>query len=541
MTECIHLKILERKCRCKSVQHCEYFNKKVIPSKDCKSCEIPQLEERIEEPMIDYMKVLNDVLIQSNPPEYYDVAEGSKGIITVGGGKYWYGIVAGIKLLRWLGCNLPVEIWYRGECERVYPDEVQDLNVLLFDVDKMGKELGDSRIPTGNVKSGGWEAKLYALTHTHLEKVLFIDADAYCVNDPSPLFDLLNEAGFVYWKDLPGQMNAIKWKDVYSKGVNTNVMPVQGGQILIDRKKNWKLVCMAHTMCQHSEFFFKKMYGDQDTWRVALAMLEDNKKDGYNGCKMLGKADWESVAFNCKYNNIPYIVHRCRGKLFAPWDIPPGKVRYSNPHYHLPREVEIFDYLAESINRHSQDSTKAFSSIYKNALWGNSSGMGSTLREARPYIDFINNLIRSKGYQSVVDVGCGDGLIASYIKCAKYVGYDCAEIVIKTNKKKYKNLTFLPLDILEKCDIIQHGDILLCKDVLHHWPNELVKKWLKSLIESKKWKTIVLCQDRKQLHSKQDCYLGGYRALNHEMEPLKEFNLVCAMEYLHKAILIHEH
>ena len=86
MTECIYLKILERKCRCKSVQHCEYFNKKVVPSKDCKTCKIPQLEELIEEPMIDYLKVLNDSLIQSNLPEYYDVAEGSKGIITVGGG-----------------------------------------------------------------------------------------------------------------------------------------------------------------------------------------------------------------------------------------------------------------------------------------------------------------------------------------------------------------------------------------------------------------------------------------------------------------------
>jgi hypothetical protein len=50
-------------------------------------------------------------------------------------------------------------------------------------------------------------------------------------------------------------------------------MPVQGGQLLIDRIRAWKLVHLSNYMCQHSDYYFKHMYGDQDTWRVSLSAL----------------------------------------------------------------------------------------------------------------------------------------------------------------------------------------------------------------------------------------------------------------------------
>jgi hypothetical protein len=60
------------------------------------------------------------------------------------------------------------------------------------------------------------------------------------------------------------------------------------------------------------------------------------------------------------------------------------------------------------------------------------------------------------------------------------------------------------------------------------------------LIESKKWKAIVLCNDRLQLYEGQNCHLGGYRALSHLMFPLKGFPFKLAKEFLHKEILIWE-
>jgi hypothetical protein len=147
--------------------------------------------------MREYETRFSNTLIQSNPGSMYGTGKGD-GIIYVGGGKYWPGIVAGIRLLRTeLKCTLPVEVWYRGDCEEVNPADVYAFpNVTFHDVDELGRQNGDNRVPTGKVASGGWEAKLYAIYHTSLDRVLFLDADAYCVNNPVPLFQLLDNYSF---------------------------------------------------------------------------------------------------------------------------------------------------------------------------------------------------------------------------------------------------------------------------------------------------------------------------------------------------------
>lgn len=256
------------------------------------------------------------------PPKPY------RGIVYVGGGKYWPGIVVGVKLLRELGCTLPVEVWHRA-CEPVHAPDVYGLNVHLVDADHVASDFGDQRITYGNEYTGGWEAKLYALTHTGFEQVLFLDADAYCVADPGPLFDLLSPAEpFVFWQDMPRCETSVDWKVVWPDGP-AGVPPVQGGQLLLDRRYAAKLLDVAHWMCQHSDFYFCWMYGDQDAWRVALA-------SGHcGGYRNLGPADWEQPAFVCRHAGTPYVVHRCQGKLF------PEPAPVPNPE--LPREARVFE------------------------------------------------------------------------------------------------------------------------------------------------------------------------------------------------------
>lgn len=480
-----------------------------------------------------YLKHYNNlqfVLIRSKPDAGYKTDGEERTIIYVGGDKYWPGIVVGIQLLRCLGCRLPIEVWHRT-CEKVYEDDLKGLDVKLINASEVASKHWGVHLDT--VQNGGWIAKLVALTFTRAKKVLYLDADAYCVNNPDKLFELLNENSFVYWRDLNSQNNSIRWKNIYPEGSKIGVPCVQGGQLLIDREIAWKVIQVAAYLCKNSTYYFKHMFGDQDAWRVALAALK------YDNYKMLGKADWQSVAFVCKYNGTDYIVHRCQSKLFEPKYIPKDRVKYSNPHYHLPLETEVFNLLAGVINKREQESKKVFTEIYSRRLWGGNflSGSGSTVKEAMPYVRFVNDLIRSKGYDSVVDAGCGDGLVGSLIEVKNYIGLDCCEELLKNNRKKFPKLSYFPLDIHTDYGIINNGDVLLCKDVLHHWPNEWVIKWLSALIESKKWKTIVLCVDRYQRQDFQDCYLGGYRPLNWTMYPLNTFPLKLEMEFLHKAIL----
>lgn len=476
---------------------------------------------------------LSKILDSNKPlPEYK--TNDKQGIIYVGGGKYWVGIVTGIRLLRRWGCKLPVEIWFRGSCETVDVDDILDLgDVKLFDIDKMSTQLRDNRIPSGNVDKGGWEAKLYAMTHTELGRVLYLDADAYCVDDPEFAFETLDRKPFVFWNDLASHSHDVKWQHVYPKGENFKPL-VQGGQLFIDRVKGWKLVHLAHYMCQNSKYYFQYMYGDQDTWRVALAIMEKEFKEKLY-CN-LGIADWVKKAFVCRYIGEPLVVHRCRSKLFEPIYIPERKVDYSNPQYYLPNELDVFEEFAEVMNKRNPEASRVFGGIYDRRLWGRGSGAGSSEGEAKAYIDIVNKLIADEHWSTVVDVGCGDGYIASELKVTNYVGYDCCPIVVRQTSKKYYKLKFLPLDIYRNYDKIQVGDCLLCKDVLQHWPNEYVRKWLRALIASKKWKTILLCNDREQLKDSQDTYLGGYRALDNTMHPLSPFKFKCVAEWEGKAI-----
>lgn len=255
-----------------------------------------------------------------------------RGILTVGGGKYWPGIVVGIRLLRAAGCNLPVEVWHRGALEPVNPRDVADLgDVWIIDAERIARAGGDQRVQFQNEERGGWESKLYALTHTLFREVLFLDADAYCVADPAPLFDLLtDDSPFVFWHDLARMEGCIKWPRVWPDGPN-GVPTVQGGQLLIDTRRAWRLLAVAHWLCQHSDYYFAHVYGDQDCWRVGLAA-------GACGYRCLGAADWIPPAFVCRHDGAPYVVHRCQSKLF------PGTAPTRLDA--LPREAEAFAHFA---------------------------------------------------------------------------------------------------------------------------------------------------------------------------------------------------
>lgn len=244
------------------------------------------------------------------------------GIVYVGGGKYWAGVVVGIRMLRSVGCNLPVQVWYRGEAEPVNPEQVKTLgDVELIDTVAHAVEHGGARI------LGGWESKLWALVHCGFERVLYLDADAYVVANPCYLFnELKTQEPFQFWRE--NELNHIKWEKVWKAGAN-GVDQIQGGHLLIDIPRSWKLLCIAHWMNQHSDFYYKHMFGDQDVWRVALAAMSDRSL-----WRCRGLADWQKPAFVISENGKPIIVHRCQDKMFT--------------HSHLPSEREVMMQFAES-------------------------------------------------------------------------------------------------------------------------------------------------------------------------------------------------
>ena len=450
------------------------------------------------------------------------------GLVYVGGGPYWPGIVVGIRMLRSSGSKLPVQIWHRGVAEPVNEKQLEGLGpVEIIDMEAHGKRTG-ARILRG------WEAKLYALAHCGFRRVLFLDADAYVVDNPAPLFEELEKAPFVFWSDMPHNYTTLKFEQVWPEGDN-GVPAVQGGQLIIDRARAWKLILLAHWCCQHSDFYFSHMFGDQDTWRLVLAALK-----GEVGSLCLGAAPWSYTAFVCPApDGRRMIVHRCQGKLFRIWDIPGGGNTYNSPQYGLPKEEEVFFHLSEVLHQEERSAEETFSEIYRKKLWGIGSGNGSQPAEAAPFVNLINFLIRWKGIKSVVDLGCGDGNVGRSIEVESYAGVDCCSSLLSADSESYSRVYF-HLDLIQDKDSLPNGELAILKDVLHHWPTQKIADWLEWAERCGKWRYLILVYDRAQVSPEADCHLGGYRALNHKMWPLNCFQLTPVTEYLHKEITLLE-
>ena len=453
-----------------------------------------------------------------------------RGILWVGGGKYWPGILVGLKLLREMGCTLPVQIWHRGNEEPIEPELCQRLGPVEF--------VDSTRFSCRILR--GWEQKLVALAHCGWEQVLYLDADAYLVEDPEPLFQALEVAPFVFWEDMGHNETTIRWPSVWPIGHN-GVPPIQGGQLMIDRKRAWRVILPALWMNQHSDFYYQHMFGDQDTWRVVLAGLGVSRL-WHN----LGKAPWQNTAFVCGLSDGKVrVVHRCQGKLMRIGDIPKGRQAYNSPQWALPKETRVFHHLTEYLRGHEHGAEETFGEIYRRELWGNgsSSGGGSIGHESQAYVDLVNTLIDFSDTRSVVDLGCGDGSIGQRIHVANYTGIDCHQPHIDRLKVEAQSREWLHMDFYAQRDHTPPADMLLMKDVLHHWPSSWVTTWLKWAkleLERGRYRRILITQDVNQFEDGQDCHLGGYRALSPLLSPLREFNLKTVVPYQHKACLLME-
>ncbi len=128
---------------------------------------------------------------------------------------------------------------------------------------------------------------------------------------------------------------------------------------------------------------------------------------------------------------------------------------------------------------------EAFTEIYKKGVWGGKwfSGGGAWIEYAQPYVDFLQNFLREKNIQSVVDVGCGDWLFSQYIDWSgvHYVGCDAVEFIVERNRECFgqPSIDFLHLDALDS--ELPDADLLICKDVLQHLSNEDVIRFLARL------------------------------------------------------------
>lgn len=133
---------------------------------------------------------------------------------------------------------------------------------------------------------------------------------------------------------------------------------------------------------------------------------------------------------------------------------------------------------------------EVFTNIYDKEVWGKGkgSGTGSSIDYCKRYVEFLEKFLIDNKIKRVLDLGCGDWQFSQHVNWgkSKYVGLDVVKSVIRANKRQFTTtgIKFKVTDISKpnliepylKDDVRQ---VILIKDVLMHWNDKEIIKWMK--------------------------------------------------------------
>jgi hypothetical protein len=206
-----------------------------------------------------------------------------RGIVTSASPAYHCAAYVLFRLLRHVGCTLPIECWYLGESERDdrFADLVAPLGVTMVDALARGFELIDER-PSFEANRGGklssytptavngYAVKPFAILHSAFQEVLWLDADNCPASDPAGLFASMeySQTGAIFWPDAAHrrltrkacQAFGVAWRDERE---------FETGQIVLDKARCREALLTTWFLNLHRAWSYRFAWGDKDTFQVA--------------------------------------------------------------------------------------------------------------------------------------------------------------------------------------------------------------------------------------------------------------------------------
>jgi len=267
-------------------------------------------------------KIMDEAIASADPTP---VEKSGDGIVMLGGGRYDASSYVSLRMIRDTGCTLPIKLYSR--------DAVSDA-VRSIDGVEVVQTPGPSS-PSGT----GWEDKQVAFTDCGWRRVLYLDADAYPVVDPTPMMADLDAAGAVFWWDIP---DIEQWFHLDVFGIDPadrgHMRTLQGGVILLDTVRHAAALQVIGELNRHAAYFYTATYSDQEIMRAVWTRLRlpyvvraavrdlvgENRIYSHDG------ADGQTA-----------FVHRGRSKFGDGWCRP--NVR----HDQVPGESRAWDIFAE--------------------------------------------------------------------------------------------------------------------------------------------------------------------------------------------------
>jgi ADP-heptose:LPS heptosyltransferase len=221
-----------------------------------------------EELAVENAPLISERYINIIPP-FPEGFQGRGIVIPAGGLEYFANAWVCIKMLRRSGCQLPIQMWHLGknELDDQMKSLVAPMEVECIDAYEI-RNVHPARI------LNGWELKPYAILHSPFNEVLLLDADNVPVRDPEFLFETREflDTGAIFWPDYE-RLSAERtiWKIC---GVEYRDEPeFETGQIVVDKERCWKALCLSMWYNEHSDFYYHHILGDKETFHMAFRKL----------------------------------------------------------------------------------------------------------------------------------------------------------------------------------------------------------------------------------------------------------------------------
>lgn len=279
-----------------------------------------------------------------------------RGLVVVGGGKYFVSAYVTIRVLRQVGCQLPIELWHlQNEVDDELRAVLRPLGVRCMNADEVVRHRPFRFLDQHWWK--GWQLKAFALQNCSFREVLLLDADSYPARNPEFLFDWpkYREWGAIFWPDLKlntGMIPEDAWKIFGVKPFG--VLPTESGQVLINKELCWRELSIAARYNEHADFVYRILYGDKDTFPMAWHRL------GRRYARMWPHSTFESVAIRqFDEQGQTLFLHRVHDKFRIPnltFKGTPQRTQQNRFHEQFPWESFCFRAVHElaSMNLKSQ-------------------------------------------------------------------------------------------------------------------------------------------------------------------------------------------
>ncbi|KAF9209062.1 hypothetical protein BGZ49_006471 [Haplosporangium sp. Z 27] len=214
-----------------------------------------------------------------------------KGLIFCAGNGQFEFVVTTIQAIRSrLKSELPIQVFHMGE-----GDLSSDRQKYLRDMTSGVETVDVTQILDNNyMRLGGWAIKPFAMLASKFEEVMFIDADAYFLQDPASLFEdpgyLATGALFFFDRTLfPDQSQGSDWIKSFLPIMSSfpptsrlfNYLTAheqESGVVLINKRTRFTgllSVCKMNDKWERDLHSYKVFHGDKETFWIGFEVVQD--------------------------------------------------------------------------------------------------------------------------------------------------------------------------------------------------------------------------------------------------------------------------